>query len=54
MCFGQFDWNPYCVIPAWSAGIQVDTDVSGRILHAGHPCRHDEIFIFYVLYASVS
>ena len=21
-----------CVIPAWSAGIQADTDVSGRIL----------------------
>jgi hypothetical protein len=34
-----------CVIPAWSAGIQADTDVSGRIpanLDAGHPCRHDE------------
>jgi hypothetical protein len=35
-----------CVIPAWSAGIQVDTDVSGSILanlDAGYPCRHDEV-----------
>jgi hypothetical protein len=36
---------------AWSAGIQVDTDVSGGILRVSmrHPCRHDEIFIFYLL-----
>jgi hypothetical protein len=33
------------VIPAWSAGIQVDMDVFGGILanlDAGYPCRHDE------------
>ena len=32
------------VIPAWSAGIQADMDVSGRIrakLDAGYPCRHE-------------
>jgi hypothetical protein len=41
--------SPNCVIPAWSAGIQVDTDVSGSILadlDAGYPCRHDEVCIF--------
>jgi hypothetical protein len=35
-----------CVIPAWSAGIQVDMDVSGSILaslDAGYPCRHDGV-----------
>jgi len=26
-----------CVIPAWSAGIQADMDVSGRILHTWMP-----------------
>ena len=34
------------VIPAWSAGIQVDMDVSGSILanlDAGYPCRHDDL-----------
>jgi len=35
-----------CVIPAWSAGIQLDMDVSGGILaslmDAGDPSRHDE------------
>jgi hypothetical protein len=34
-----------CVIPAWSAGIQPDMDVSGCILAnlgSGDPCRHDE------------
>jgi hypothetical protein len=38
-----------CVIPAWSAGIQADMDVSGTILSnldAGYPCRHDEVRIF--------
>ena len=43
--------SPNCVIPAWSAGIQVDTDVSGSILadlDAGYPCRHDEVYIFIV------
>jgi hypothetical protein len=36
--FKQNAWN--CVIPAWSAGIQVDMDVSGGILanlDAGNP-----------------
>jgi hypothetical protein len=28
------------VIPAWSAGIQPDTDVSGRILRAWMPAIH--------------
>jgi hypothetical protein len=28
------------VIPAWSAGIQADTDVSGRILRAWMPAIH--------------
>jgi hypothetical protein len=41
----QFRQSPLdCVIPAWSAGIQVYMDVSGRVfarLDAGHPCRHD-------------
>jgi hypothetical protein len=44
-----------CVIPAWSAGIQADMDVSGRMLPprmARNPCRHDENF--HVLWASVS
>jgi hypothetical protein len=26
-----------CVIPAWSAGIQADMDVSGRIRHTWMP-----------------
>ena len=42
-----------CVIPAWSAGIQIDMDVSGGILanlmDAGYPCRHDEDLYFHVL-----
>ena len=41
------------VIPAWSAGIQADMDVSGRIrakLDAGYPCRHDEDLYFHVLW----
>jgi hypothetical protein len=45
------------VIPAWSAGIQRDRDVSGCILanlDAGHPCRHDEDLYFHVLWAIVS
>ena len=29
-----------CVIPAWSAGIQADTDVSGRILRTWMPAIH--------------
>ena len=40
------------VIPAWSAGIQIDMDVSGGILahlDAGHPCRHDEDLHFHNL-----
>ena len=44
------------VIPAWSAGIQVDMDVSGGILanlDAGNPCRHDEALHFHLLRASV-
>jgi hypothetical protein len=44
-----------CVIPALSAGIQVDTDVSGRILaklDAGYPCRHDDLH-FHLLWTSV-
>src|SRR5512132_1336305 len=43
---------PDCVIPAWSAGIQVDMDVSGRVLanlDAGYPCRHDGDLYFHVL-----
>ena len=35
---------PDCVIPAWSAGIQVNMDVCGSILaslDAGYRCRHD-------------
>ena len=39
------------VIPAWSAGIQIDTDVSASILanlDAGYPCRHDEVCNFIV------
>src|SRR6478672_3889211 len=37
--------NTRCVIPAWSAGIQADMDVSESILanlDAGNPCRHDQ------------
>jgi hypothetical protein len=53
----QFKAEPLdCVIPAWSAGIQFDMDVSGRILanlDAGYPCRHDEDLYFHVLRASV-
>jgi hypothetical protein len=48
--FGHFKQSPLdCVIPAWSAGIQADMDVSGSILanlDAGYPCRHDEVRIF--------
>jgi hypothetical protein len=39
-----------CVIPAWTAGIQADTDVSGRILRIWMPAIHAgmtrSIFIF--------
>ena len=43
-----------CVIPAWSAGIQADMDVSERILRSpGNPCRHDENLHFHVLWVSV-
>jgi hypothetical protein len=41
-----------CVIPAWSAGIQLDMDVSEGILaslDAGNPCRYDEDLDFHVL-----
>src|SRR5262245_60551393 len=40
------------VIPAWTAGIQTDMDVSGCILtnlDAGNPCRHDDDLYFYVV-----
>jgi len=51
--FGHFKQRPVdCVIPAWSAGIQIDMDVSGSILanlDAGYPCRHDEVRIFHSL-----
>ena len=51
--FGHLRQSPLdCVIPAWSAGIQVDMDVSGGILanlDAGYPCRHDEDLYFHVL-----
>ena len=57
--FGQFKQSPLdCVIPAWSAGIQVNMDVSGSIranlinmkaMDAGYPCRHDENLRFHVL-----
>jgi hypothetical protein len=46
-----------CVIPAWSAGIQADMDVSGRILRTWMPAIHagmTEIRVFHVLWASVS
>jgi hypothetical protein len=51
---GHFKQNPsiIIVIPAWSAGIQIDMDVSGGVLAnlgAGHPCRHDEDLHFHVL-----
>ena len=38
------------VIPAWSAGIQIEMDVSGASceLDAGNPCRHDEDLHFNV------
>ncbi len=43
--FGHFKQRPLdCVIPAWSAGIQVYMDVSGSVranLGAGYLCRHD-------------
>ena len=46
------------VIPAWTAGIQVNMDVSGRILanlmDAANPCRHDEAPHFHVRWASIS
>jgi hypothetical protein len=44
--------SPDCVIPAWSAGIQANMDVSASILanlDAGYPCRHDEDLRFHVL-----
>src|SRR5262245_15096126 len=42
----------HCAIPGWSAGIQVDLDVSGGILAnlvADNPCRHDEDLHFHPL-----
>jgi hypothetical protein len=55
---GRSKSNPLdCVIPAWSAGIQVYMDVSGGILanlDAGYPGRHDDDLHFHVLQASVS
>jgi hypothetical protein len=44
----RLDW----VIPAWSAGIQADMDVSGRILRIWMPAIHGGmtklcIFIFW-------
>jgi hypothetical protein len=45
----QLPW----VIPAWSAGIQIDMDVSGSVrasLDAGHPNRHDEDLHFHSLW----
>jgi hypothetical protein len=53
----QLKQPPDWVIPAWSAGIQVNMDVSGSILanlDAGYPCRHDDGPRFHVLWASVS
>ena len=47
----QFSTTQDCVIPAWSAGIQIEMDASGRIpvnLDAGYPCRHDEGLYFHV------
>jgi hypothetical protein len=41
-----------CVIPAWSAGIKADMDVSGCILanlDAGNPCRARRRSDFHVL-----
>jgi hypothetical protein len=41
MYSGQFKENPLdCVIPAWTAGIQADMDVSGRILRPWMPAIH--------------
>jgi hypothetical protein len=39
------------VIPGWRAGIQMDTDVSGRVpanLDTGYPCRHNVALLFHV------
>jgi hypothetical protein len=51
--FAQLEKKPSTAsIPAWSAGIQTDMDVSGGILAnpiAGHPCRHDEDLHFRAL-----
>jgi hypothetical protein len=44
--------NPSLVIPAWTAGIQVYMDVSGRIrasLDTGNPCRHDGDLHFHAV-----
>jgi len=41
---GQLTRNFNVVVPAWSAGIQADMDVSGGIpanLGSGNPCRND-------------
>jgi hypothetical protein len=49
---GQFKQNPLdCVIPAWSAGIQLDMDVSEASLLAWMPAIHASmtkicIFVF--------
>jgi hypothetical protein len=44
------------VIPAWTAGIQADMDVSGRILRTWMPVIHagmTMLSIFIVLWASI-
>ena len=44
------------VIPAWTAGIQADTDVCGRILRTWMPAIHagmTMICTFHFLWASV-
>ena len=49
---GQIKQPLDCVIPAWSAGIQANMDVSERILanlDAGYLCRHDEGLRFHIL-----
>jgi hypothetical protein len=53
---GQFKNRLDYVIPAWTAGIQADTDVSGRILRTWMPAIHagmTMICIFHVLWANV-
>ena len=40
-----------CVIPAWSAGIQADMDVSGRILRTWMPVIHAGMRTFAFLFS---